>query len=205
MSTLLGWKQLQRPFSPKTLYKWINMGEIARHENVHHPGRKIVIHGPRSKRWSCGEVRCLARLESDHGRLLMTFQYRGRRCREYVGLNDTRENRRTAAGIVREIELAITSAKFDYQACFPARRNLERLGLQSVAKPENPTSPTLGGFATKWLEQWRAQLSAATRRSSLQVGRFSLWHSECGNTLLPVREFIDDQNGPRNIWTEDHE
>jgi predicted DNA-binding transcriptional regulator AlpA len=47
---------MQSRFSPKTLYKWINMGEIARHENVHHPGRKIVIHGPRSKRWSCGEV-----------------------------------------------------------------------------------------------------------------------------------------------------
>ena len=35
------------------------------------------------------------------------------------------------------------SGKFDYQGCFPARRNLERLGLQLVAKLEKTTSPKL--------------------------------------------------------------
>ena len=53
----------------------------------------------------------MARLESDHGRLLISFQYLTRRCREYFGLKDTRENRRVAAGIVRGIELELASGQ----------------------------------------------------------------------------------------------
>ena len=39
----------------------------------------------------------MAWLDSNRGRLLIGFQYRGERCREYLGLDDNRENRRTAA------------------------------------------------------------------------------------------------------------
>jgi Arm DNA-binding domain len=91
------------------------------------------------------EGEMLDKVSKRRRRLLMTFPGHRRRCREYVGLKDTRESRMATAGIVREIELAITSGKFDYQGCFPAHRNLERLGLQPVAKLENPTSPKLWG------------------------------------------------------------
>ena len=74
----------------------------------------------------------MARLESDHGRLLITFQHHGRRCREYLGLKDTRDNRRAASVMVREIELEMASGKFDYAAHFPPSRNLERLGLRTT-------------------------------------------------------------------------
>jgi hypothetical protein len=92
-------------------------------------GRLIHIIGRPSKRWFCEEVMRFAKVESDHGRLFVTFQYRSLRCREHGGLKDTRENRRAAAGIVREIELEIASGKFDYRARFPTSRNLKRLGL----------------------------------------------------------------------------
>lgn len=44
----------------------------------------------------------MARLESDHGRLLISFQFDGKRCHEYIGLAD---NRRAAQRLLREIEL----------------------------------------------------------------------------------------------------
>jgi hypothetical protein len=59
-------------------------------------------------------VSYVAKLESDHGPLLITFQYHGRRCREYLGLKDTREDRRAATVTVREIEQEMASGKFDY-------------------------------------------------------------------------------------------
>ena len=101
----------------------------------------------------------MARLENDHGRLLVTFQYRGHRCREYVGLKDTRENRRAAAGIVREIELEIASGKFDYHARFPTSRNLERLGLQSTSVPRRIV---FRDFALGWLEELRPTVARST-------------------------------------------
>jgi hypothetical protein len=59
----------------------------------------------------------VAKLESDHGRLLISFQHPARRCGGYLALKDTRGNRRVAAGIVREIEP--TGGKFDYATKFP--------------------------------------------------------------------------------------
>ena len=86
----------------------------------------------------------MARLESDHGRLLVAFEYRGVRCREYLGLKDFRENRRAAQRIVRELELEIAGGKFDYAARFPTSRNLERLGLRVVAPPRKSCDSDFG-------------------------------------------------------------
>ena len=44
----------------------------------------------------------MAWLESNRGRLLIGFRYRGERCREYLGLDDNRDNRRTAARTLKE-------------------------------------------------------------------------------------------------------
>src|ERR1700683_4063388 len=46
----------------------------------------------------------MAWLESNRGRLLIGFRYRGERCRDYLDLDDNRDNRRTAARTVKEIE-----------------------------------------------------------------------------------------------------
>lgn len=61
----------------------------------------------------------MAWLDSNRGRLLIGFQYRGERCREYLGLDDNRENRRTAARTLKEVEGELASGRFDYAARFP--------------------------------------------------------------------------------------
>jgi integrase len=111
----------------------------------------------------------MARLESDHGRLLVSFQYNGARCREYLGLNDTRDNRRTGARTVNEIECELKAGKFDYAARFPESRRLERFGISPPARPPAPKpaeeradAPSLGKFAEAWLEERRAVLTLAT-------------------------------------------
>ena len=77
----------------------------------------------------------MARLESDHGRLLVSFQFNGVRCREYLDLDDTRDNRRTGARTVNEIECELKADKFDYAARFPESRRLKRFGINPLAQP----------------------------------------------------------------------
>ena len=81
----------------------------------------------------------MARLESDHGRLLVSFQFNGVRCREYLDLDDTRDNRRTGARTVNEIECELKAGKFDYAARFPESRRLERFGIKPQAQAPTPT------------------------------------------------------------------
>jgi len=131
----------------------------------------------------------VAKLESDHARLLISFQYHGRRCREYLGLKDTRENRRAATVMVREIELEMVSGKFDYAAHFPSRRNLERLGLRTIEPPTARETPTLGDFAARWLDERRAQLSAATAYDYLTIIRGHIFPSALSAKRLDT---IDD-------------
>src|SRR5690348_8327798 len=117
----------------------------------------------------------MARLESDHGRLLVSFQFNGVRCREYLGLDDNRDNRRAAKRTVNEIECELKSGQFDYAARFPESRGLARFGIkpqpqepQSALTPFEPAAeeksdvPNLGQFAELWLEERRAVLTLAT-------------------------------------------
>jgi integrase len=64
----------------------------------------------------------MAWLESNRGRLLIGFRYRGERCREYLDLDDNRDNRRVADRTLKEIEGELASGKFDYAARFPESR-----------------------------------------------------------------------------------
>src|SRR5260370_12360682 len=113
----------------------------------------------------------MARLESDHGRLLVSFQFNGVRCREYLGLDDTRDNRRTGARPVNEIECETKEGKSDYAVRFPESCRLERFGIKPQAQAPTPTPveaeekpevPSLGKFAEAWLEERRAVLTLAT-------------------------------------------
>lgn len=113
----------------------------------------------------------MARLESDRGRLLIAFQYRGVRCREYLGLRESRENRRAALRVAHELELEIAAGKFDYAVRFPTSRYLTRLGLEPVERSESPTAARLAEFASRWLDERRAQLSAATAYDYLTILR----------------------------------
>jgi integrase len=71
----------------------------------------------------------MAWLETNHGRLLVGFRFRGEPCREYFGLDENRENRRSATKIAKEIELELAAGKFDYAARFPESPRLAHFGL----------------------------------------------------------------------------
>src|SRR5216683_2334688 len=110
----------------------------------------------------------MAWLESNRGRLLIGFRFRGERCREYFDLDDNRDNRRIAARTLKEIEGELVSGKFDYAARFPESSRLAHFGL--VPQPVPPTAEenqesqtsTLGEFAESWLEERRTVLTLAT-------------------------------------------
>jgi integrase len=109
----------------------------------------------------------VAWLESNRGRLLVGFRFRGERCREYLALDDNRENRRIAARILKEIEGELAAARFDYAARFPTSPRLAHFGLArqpvaSTPKERKPPMPTLGEFARAWLEERRTTLTVAT-------------------------------------------
>jgi len=110
----------------------------------------------------------MAWLESNHGRLLVGFRFRGERCREYLGLDDNRDNRRSAARIIKEIEVELAVGKLDYAARFPESPKLEHFGLAPEPRavtPEvnqKPQAPTLGAFAESWLKERRIVLTVAT-------------------------------------------
>jgi len=109
----------------------------------------------------------MAWLDSNRGRLLIGFQFRGERCRAYLGLDDNRENRRTAARTLKEVEGELASGKFDYAARFPESRRLAHFGLtpQPVAwtlEQQKAAVPTLGEFAQAWLEELRTRITMAT-------------------------------------------
>ena len=100
----------------------------------------------------------MAKLESDHGRLLITFQYLGKRCREYLGLKDTREHRRAVQRLLREIDLDLATGQFDYGAKFPQSRNLEHFALEK----QSAVIPTLGEFGWQWIQNGRLQVESPT-------------------------------------------
>src|SRR5277367_1808182 len=109
----------------------------------------------------------MAWLETNRGRLLIGFRYRSERCREYLDLDDNRDNRRTAAHTLKEIEGELASGKFDYAARFPESPRLAHFGLtpQPIPAPsqeEKPQTPPLGEFAESWLDERRTVLTLAT-------------------------------------------
>ena len=106
----------------------------------------------------------MAWLESNRGRLLVGFRFRGERCREYVGLDDNRENRRIAARVLKEIEGELAAGRFDYAVRFPRSPRLAHFGLPHAPvlptpEEETPAVPTLGEFAQEWLEERRTTLT----------------------------------------------
>jgi integrase len=130
----------------------------------------------------------LARLESDHGRLLVAFQFRGVQCREYLGLKDIRDNRRAALRIVHDLELEIAARKFDYAARFPESRNLDRFGLRRGAKAEPSECPTLGEFA-EVAGRTSAAIESATAYDYLTILRTHILPSQLCEKRL---DKIDD-------------
>ena len=104
----------------------------------------------------------MAGVHAQNGRLLLTFQlaHGGTklRCREFLGLADTRDNRRLAARIAAQVERDLANGSFEYSKRFPASRKPHRLGLRAA----NSSMPSLAEYSHQWLQAHRAHLTAGT-------------------------------------------
>jgi integrase len=104
----------------------------------------------------------MAGVHAQNGRLLLTFQLAHNggkiRCREFLGLADTRDNRRLAARIAAQVERDLAAGSFDYATRFPGSRMPQRLGLQTTRGP----MPKLAEYARQWLDAHRAHLTSGT-------------------------------------------
>lgn len=152
----------------------------------------------------------MAGVHAQHGRLLISFQFpaggRRWRCREFLGLDDTRDNRRLAARMALQIEREIAAGSFDYAARFPASLRPRRLGLASGTKQ---TAPTLADYAGGWLEARRARLTPATFYDYGLIVRKHLLGTELAATAIDaisrsdIDRWINDLRaagvGPRRI------
>jgi len=92
-------------------------------------------------------------------RLVLDFSWKKVRCREYLGLADTREGRARARSIKKQIEGEITAGTFDYLKWFPdgAKR---RLFAPLVS--ESPVVPSFDLAAQEWIANKKAWFSPAT-------------------------------------------
>ncbi len=99
----------------------------------------------------------MAKLRWEKGRLFVDFIFRGERCREFLHLPKTQDNKIAARQLVKKIEAELALGTFDYAATFPRSKKAGRFGRGGMRG-----FPTLGEFARNWLESLRPSLKPAT-------------------------------------------
>ncbi len=99
----------------------------------------------------------MAALKADKGKLLLDFMWKGQRCREYLGLDDTKEGRSRARQTKTIIEGELAAGTLDYATRFPRSKKVRAGG--AFAPPPPPAAPAgpraFGAFAREWLELQR--------------------------------------------------
>src|SRR2546422_496765 len=92
-------------------------------------------------------------------RLVLDFTWQKVRCREYLGVADTKEGRGQARRIKKQIEGELAARTFDYAKWFPdgAKRVLFAPPMQNA-----DAAPPLAALAREWLENKKAWFSPAT-------------------------------------------
>lgn len=95
----------------------------------------------------------MAFIKPDKGRLVLDFAWKGVRCREYLGLNDTKEGRARARQILKQVEGEIAAGTLDYAKWFPESKKASTIFAPPPppAAPEGP--PAFGTFAREFLER----------------------------------------------------
>jgi integrase len=97
-------------------------------------------------------------VKSNHGWLLIGhIPLAGEHVSEYLGLKNTRDNRREGNRIKKELENALRAGdiEIEFARRFPNSKHLARLGLKS-------SEPSIGEFALAWLGE-KVKLTASTR------------------------------------------
>lgn len=114
----------------------------------------------------------MAVLKPDKGRLLLDFSWKGSRCREYLGLDDTKEGRARARQIKAQVEGEIAAGALDYPKWFPRSKKARTTFAHPPPPPPPAAPPAFGVFAREWLERQRPFGSNAhylDRKSLLEV------------------------------------
>ncbi len=73
-------------------------------------------------------------VRSKSSKLFLDFHWRGRRCREFTGLGDTKENRQRAEAFLKVIQGQIALGTFDYRTHFPNGARLAILTTSAVGR-----------------------------------------------------------------------
>jgi integrase len=119
----------------------------------------------------------LASFINDKGRLILQFRFGRRLCREYLGVLDTRDNRRRFDALRRTIQAELGRREFDYLKHFPESRAIKRFGLAPKAEPV-----TLGSYYRRWLET--LEVSKSTHYDYESIGRVYLDRTPLGEKLI---------------------
>ncbi len=107
-------------------------------------------------------------VRAEKGCLLVNFTYQGVRCREYLNLRDTKENRRQAAFLASEIEKKIVLGTFIYGDYFQASKKALLFG-------EAKKDFTFEEFAKLWIERQEKRMNAGEiREASFRNYNYSL-------------------------------
>ena len=116
----------------------------------------------------------MASLLADGGRLFVQFRYRRQLCREYLGLKDTRDNRREKARWLQELEASLRLDTFDYAKWFPKSKGAAR--FQTLARKPGIIylSATLRGRdkaeVLAAIEQLRSMVDDGYTGGTFQIG-----------------------------------
>ncbi|RZO83781.1 MAG: site-specific integrase [Oceanococcus sp.] len=98
-------------------------------------------------------------------KLYFDFQYRGKRCREYTALDDTKANRKRVEAMAKKIDAEMVLGTFDYAKYFPDSPRAAEFA--AIEAQRSGLIPQFKEFASKWIEENRPRWRIATLESNI--------------------------------------
>src|SRR5215472_12966464 len=106
----------------------------------------------------------MATIRSDKGRLVLDFHWQGVGCREYLGLDDTKEGRVRAKQTRIQVEAEISRGALEYAKWFPRSKKARTIFAPPPLSPAPSGPPEFGAFSREWLTLQRPFGSNAHHR-----------------------------------------
>src|SRR5690554_233547 len=92
----------------------------------------------------------------DTGKIVVDFDYQGKRCREQTALNNTAANRKKVKVFLERIEAEITLGTFEYQRHFPNSPRAEQFKSMQLHGRQLET-PLFSEFSQTWYSEMQIQ------------------------------------------------